>query len=124
MHGSVRVLQPFLTMLLIGVATGSGVAMVGVALSWTVVRTDIPRPGLWEKILILPLYLSPLMLALAFMALAAPRTGFVNILWQQLPWGGDLVSIYSYVGVIFVLIVPYVPYALLLLAAPMSSEDR
>src|SRR3546814_4607488 len=61
-YGSIRFLQPFLTTLLIGVATGIGVALVGVALSCTVVRTDIPRPGLCEKVLILPLYLSPLML--------------------------------------------------------------
>ncbi len=120
-YGSGRFVEPLLTTLAIGIATGIVGATVGLILTWVVIRTDIRRPGMWEKLLILPLYLSPLMLTLAFMALAAPRTGFLNIFFQYLVPKGVLVDVEGFVGVIFVLAVHYVPYAFLVLAAPMRA---
>jgi iron(III) transport system permease protein len=120
-YGSTDFLEPFLNTILIGVGTGILGSAMGVVLTWIIVRLDIPRPGVWEKIIILPLYLSPLMLSLAYMALAAPRTGFINEFANALGLTGPIVNVYSFLGVIFVLSVHYVPYAILVLAAPMRA---
>lgn len=120
-YGSTDFIEPFINTLLIGVGTGIVGTAMGVVLTWIIVRLDIPKPGVWEKIIILPLYLSPLMLALAYMALAAPKTGFLNVLGNSLGASGPVINIYSFMGVIFVLAVHYVPYAFLVLAAPMRA---
>lgn len=120
-YGSLHFAEPFLTTLAIGISVGIGSAIIGILLAWIVARLDIPRPALWEKLLILPIYFSPLMLALAFTALGAPRVGFLNLIWKALGGGGSAVSVYSFAGIVFVLCVHYAPYAMLVLAAPMRS---
>jgi len=120
-YGSLHFAQPFLTTLAIGISVGIGSAILGVLLAWIITRLDIPRPGLWEKLLTLPIYFSPLMLALAFTALGAPRVGFLNLIWKTLGGDGSAVSVYSFSGIVFVLCVHYAPYAMLVLTAPMRS---
>ena len=120
-YASLNFVEPIITTLAIGIIVGICSASIGLVLAWVVTRLDIPRPELWEKLLILPIYFSPLMLTLAFMALAAPRVGFINLLWQGLGGQGSVVNVYSFAGIIFVLCVHYAPYALLVLAAPMRA---
>lgn len=120
-YTSLTFLEPLLTTLAIGVAAGICGAAVGFLLAWTVIRLDIPKPDLWEKLLVLPIYFSPLMLALAFIALAAPRVGFLNLLWQATGASGSVVNVYGFVGIVFVLTVHYAPYAMLVLAAPLRA---
>ncbi|MBI4082871.1 MAG: iron ABC transporter permease [Candidatus Lambdaproteobacteria bacterium] len=112
---------PLLTTLAIGAWVGALSVVVGTLLAWLVTRTDLPRAGLWENLLVIPVYLSPLMLALAFTAMAAPRVGFINVVWQQLGGAGSLANVYSFAGIVFVLTVHYAPFAFLYLLGPMRA---
>jgi iron(III) transport system permease protein len=120
-YASADFIAPLLGTLSIGIAVALTSVAVGFLLAWAVVRTDIPRPELWEKLFLLPMYFSPLMLALAFMALAAPRVGFVNLSWQGAGGSGSVVNVYSFAGIVFVLTVHYAPYAMLVLSTPIRA---
>ncbi len=120
-YGTAEFLAPLLGTLSIGVSVAITSAMVGALLAWVVVRTDVPRPALWEKLFLLPMYFSPLMLALAFMAIGAPRVGFLNLLWQGAGGRGSIVNVYSLLGIVFVLTVHYAPYAMLVLSSPIRA---
>ena len=120
-YGSTAFVAPLLGTLSIGIAVAFTSVATGFLLAWLVVRTDIPRPALWEKLFLLPMYFSPLMMALAFMAIAAPRVGFLNLLWQGVGGRGSIVNVYSFLGIVFVLTVHYAPYAMLVLSTPIRA---
>jgi iron(III) transport system permease protein len=109
----------------LAVAVGSAAVSVvlGTAGAWVVTRSDIPRAKMWEGLLAIPLYLSPLMLALAWIALAAPRSGVLNALSQHLGGPGTLVSCYSLVAIVWVLGGHYTAYVFLYMLAPMRAID-
>ncbi len=120
-YGSTTFIAPLLGTLSIGIAVAVASVAVGFLLAWVVVRTDVARPGLWEKLFLMPMYFSPLMLALAFMALGAPRVGFLNLLWQGVGGTGSVVNIYTFAGIVFVLTVHYAPYSMLVLSTPIRA---
>jgi iron(III) transport system permease protein len=65
--------------------------VIGFLAAWTLTRTKLPgRPQL-ERLMELPYYMTPLVGALAWSILAAPRTGFINQLWHGIGGGGDAV---------------------------------
>jgi iron(III) transport system permease protein len=120
-YASPAFVEPILTTVALGMCVGIGSALVGTVLAWVITRLDIPRPALWEKLLVLPLYFSPLMLGLAFMAAGAPRVGFLNLLAHRLGASPTTFNVYSFAGVVFVLCVHYAPYAFMVLAGPMRA---
>nr|GAJ37932.1 ferric transport system permease protein fbpB [Bradyrhizobium sp. DOA9] len=120
-YATSRFVEPLLTTLGIGIATGIVSTAIGLVLVWLLVRVAVPGARVWRVLLTVPLYFSPLMLAFAFVALGAPRVGLVNQVWQAIGATGSLVNVYSFVGIIFVLSVHYVPYALIVLAGPVEA---
>ncbi len=114
--GSPEFLRPALNSLIIGLVAGFTSLVVGTGLAWLVAKTGIQRPAIWEYLVVIPNYVSPLMLSLAFTAVAAPRVGFVNIL---LP--GDGIDIYSFGGMVWVMTVSFSGYVFLYMLAPMRS---
>ena len=111
-----------------------GVAVVTAALSvvfggvaaWFLTRVAVPLRKLWEFGLILPLFLSPFVGALAWLLLAAPNSGMINVnlRWMlNLPQDAVLVDVMTLPGVIFVMLLFYVPYAYLFISAALRNMD-
>src|ERR1700692_3496818 len=83
-------------------ATGMAI-LIGFTLAGILTRTKVPgRPWL-ERLMELPYYMTPLVGALAWSILAAPRTGFLNQLWHVVGGDGDLVNVYSAFGIAWVM---------------------
>jgi iron(III) transport system permease protein len=92
-------------------------------LVWIVARTDTPLKGLIEIAAVLPFITPPLIGAVAWALLAAPRTGLINVLARQLGATAPLVNIYSMSGLIFVMALYVSPYVFLTVQAVMRRMD-
>ena len=103
-------------------ATGMAIAF-GFVLAWILTRTVIPGRRLLERLMELPYYMTPLVGALAWGVLAGPKTGFINQLWHALGGGGDLVNVYSPLGIAWVMALFEGTVAFVMIAAAMKSMD-
>jgi len=96
---------------------------LGAAMAWIVARTNAPfRDGLALLILI-PLMMSNLITTLAWIALAAPNAGFINVIWKNLT-GSTLYDIYSFSGMVMVLVTDHASFAFVAFYAALRSLDR
>src|SRR5436189_5563436 len=64
--------------------------LIGFLAAWALTRTQLPGVAWLERLMQLPYYMTPLVGALAWSILAAPRTGFLNQLWHTVGGSGDL----------------------------------
>src|SRR5215475_4933971 len=62
----------------VAVAATVMAVVAGFMLAWILTRTNIPGKALLERLLEIPFYLTPLVGALAWSILAAPKSGFLN----------------------------------------------
>jgi len=108
------------------IATGGtilGIA-IGVGLAWIIHRTTVPGRGLFELLVAIPYPLGPLVGALAWSQLGAPRDGLINrfFVWAT---GADhpLINIYTPTGIMFVEAIFEAPVAVLIIGAAMQRMD-
>lgn len=92
-------------------------------LVWIVTRTDTPLKGLIEIAAVLPFITPPLIGAVAWALLAAPRTGLINEFARQLGATAPVLNIYSMRGLIFVMSLYVSPYVFLTVQAVMQRMD-
>jgi iron(III) transport system permease protein len=118
--GLSRALQNTFT-LLIGAVPLS--FLLALPLVWIVTRTDTPLKGLIEIAAILPFITPPLIGAIAWALLAAPRTGLINLMARQLGASGPLLNIYSMSGLVFVMGLYVSPYVFITVQAVMQRMD-
>jgi iron(III) transport system permease protein len=96
---------------------------IGFLAAWTLTRTKLPGRAWLERLMELPYYMTPLVGALAWSILAAPRTGFLNQLWHATGGGGNLVNIYSPFGIAWVMALFEGTVAFVMISAAMKSMD-
>src|SRR5580692_4226992 len=96
---------------------------IGFLAAWTLTRTRLPGRAWLERLMELPYYMTPLVGALAWSILAAPRTGFLNQLWHVGGGPGDIVNIYSPFGIAWVMALFEGTVAFVMIAAAMKSMD-
>lgn len=95
---------------------------VGGGLAWLATRTDVPGRGIVQVAGIIPLFFSALVGALAWSALASPRTGYLNAVLDAI--GLDVtLNVYSNWGIIFVLALYYSPFAYLMIFAAFTLNS-
>jgi iron(III) transport system permease protein len=101
------------------VSLGSAVIAVIVAtlLAWLNERTDATLGTIGDVLPLVPLFLPAVAMAIGWVMLGAPGTGFVN---SVIPGEALDMDIYTYQGLIFVYVLSLVPYAYL----PISSAFR
>ncbi|MGB3536684.1 MAG: ABC transporter permease subunit, partial [Mesorhizobium sp.] len=75
----------------------------GFLAAWIIYRTDIPGKRFFERLFVLPYYVTPLVPALAWLALAAPQSGLINQIATRLGHDGPLVNISSLTGIAIVM---------------------
>jgi iron(III) transport system permease protein len=97
--------------------------LLALPLVWIVARTDTPLKGLIEIAALLPFITPPLIGAVAWALLAAPRTGLINVLARQFGASAPVLSIYSMSGLIFVMALYVSPYVFLTVQAVMQRME-
>lgn len=92
----------------------------GGALAWLAARTNVPGRPLVQLAGIVPMFMSPLVGALAWSFIASPgRSSYLNLLLGDLGFDATA-SIYSLPGIIFVFGLYYTPYTFLFLYSALT----
>ena len=119
-----EVMDASLNTLIIALGTSIFSCFTGVSLAWFHARTDMPFRGSMEALTLIPFFLSSFLGAIAWWALAAPRTGILN------RWMIDLFglsappfNIYSMTGIIMVMALFYTPYMYLFTIGSLNRMD-
>jgi len=119
---------PFLKTLAVTVGASLLVSLIacifGIALAWLLARTDIRVRGFMEQCVIAPLYLSPFVGALAWLILASPNAGLLNVMARSL-FGieGAILNVVSATGVILIMALYNVPYAYMTVSSALKGMD-
>jgi iron(III) transport system permease protein len=108
---------------LVACTGGTALAVViGLAFAWIVVRTNTPCKRLIATAGLVPLFVPPLVAAVAWSILGSPRTGLLNTFLASvgITWRIDL---YSMPGLIAVFGMYYAPYVYMFTAAALRNMD-
>jgi iron(III) transport system permease protein len=114
----------------LGITVGASMAVsllaciVGITLAWVITRTDLPAKGWMENSVIAPLYLSPFVGGLAWLVLASPRAGLINVLAREaLGAKGPVINVTTAIGIILVMVLYNVPYAYMTVSSALRGMD-
>lgn len=108
---------------LIACTGGTALAVViGLTFSWVVVRTNTPCKRFIAAASMLPLFVPPLVAAVAWSILASPRTGLLNVVLgaMGIEWR---FNIYSMGGLICIFGIYYAPYVYMFTASALRNMD-
>src|SRR5262245_165237 len=114
------------TVILASVITILAVSL-GVIMALLVARTDMPGKSLLELLIIMPLFMSPFAGVMAWIALGSEKSGFVNVFirWMLRPLldPGPIVNIWSYAGIVWVMVIFFCPFAYLFTVGNLKNMD-
>ena len=96
---------------------------IGFVLAWILTRTNIPGRARLERLMELPYYMTPLVGAMAWGILAAPKTGLLNQAWHVIGGRTDIFDIYTPVGIAWVMALFEGTVAFVMISASMKSMD-
>lgn len=113
-----------LNSLKLALATGVGAGIVGVTIAWIVVHV---RPPFWrvvDTLMVVPFFLSPFVVAIAWTFLGNPSNGMINK-WISGLIGIDVapISVYSFWGIAFVMVTSTSPFVYMLVSAALAGSD-
>lgn len=98
---------------------------IAIALSWLLERTDLPGRDWFRAMILMPMATPPLLLAIGWALVLAPRIGIVTVALGPLIGPIDRwFNIYSMPGAIFVQTLAYVPTSVLMLSPAVRTVDR
>jgi iron(III) transport system permease protein len=97
--------------------------MFGFVMAWILARTNVPGRHLFEQLMAVPYYLTPLLGALAWSMLGSPESGFINQVWRALGGSGHLIDINTPYGIAWVMALFEGSVAFVMIAAVMKSMD-
>ena len=119
-----RILKSFTNTLLVSVGTSLMATIFGVFLAWGTARIDYPFRKTMEILHLLPFFLSPLVMAVAWTCLAAPRVGLLNtFLKDTLHLRGYPLDIYSLWGIVWVTGIFYTTFMYLFTIGSLKKMD-
>jgi iron(III) transport system permease protein len=107
------------------IACGGGTllaVLIGLTFSWVVVRTDTPCKGFISAVSMVPLFVPPLVAAVAWSILASPKTGLLNTIMAWMGIGYRFNS-YSMLGMIVIFGIYYAPYVYMFTASALRNMD-
>jgi iron(III) transport system permease protein len=114
----------FLNSVIFASGTAVFALSLGTALAWLNERTNTPFKKLFFALAIIPLVIPGILFTVAWILLASPKIGLLNV-WLQWLTGTDAVffNIYTMTGMIWVDGLHYSPIAFLLMTAAFRSMD-
>jgi iron(III) transport system permease protein len=95
----------------------------GFVMAWILARTNVPGRHLFEQMMAVPYYLTPLLGALAWSMLGSPESGFINQVWRAFGGSGHLIDINTPYGIAWVMALFEGSVAFVMIAAVMKSMD-
>ena len=104
---------------LVGLGASIVALVIGSGMAFLAARTNVPGRKLIYFFGIAPLFLPALVGALAWAQLGSPASGFINVVARAIGVP-DLINIYSFGGLIFVLGLYYAPYTFLMVHSALS----
>lgn len=111
------------TLIVAGGGTALGIS-IGVSLAWIIHRTTMPGRRWFDLLIAIPYPLGPLVGALAWSQLGAPRDGLINRAFTAVTGiQAPLIDIYTPLGIIFTEAVFEAPVAVLIIGAAMQRMD-
>jgi iron(III) transport system permease protein len=119
---SATLLRPILNSLILGLAIATISVSFGVPVAWLVARTNMPARE-WVAALTLTAFVTPTFIgALGWILMAAPNSGWINLLWRKVT-GTDwpVLDIYSMGGAIFVGGIYAVPFAFTIVGTALDE---
>jgi iron(III) transport system permease protein len=123
-YSSLETLRLFFTSVQFAIGTSIFAFLVGTMLAWMNERTNTPFKSLFYALSIIPLIIPGILFTVAWILLASPKIGIVNLLLQS--WFGTdyvFVNIYSMWGMIWVDGLHYSSMAFLIMTAAFRSMD-
>src|SRR3954468_18588697 len=115
--------QILLNTLTVSIAATVMALVFGFVMAWILTRTNVPGRHLFEQLMAVPYYLTPLLGALAWSLLGAPESGFINQIWRALGGTGYLIDINTAYGIAWVMALFEGSVAFVMIAAVMKSMD-
>jgi iron(III) transport system permease protein len=107
---------------LLGVIVAAISTALAIPMAWLLVRTDTPGRRLFTRLITLAFYMSPLFLAIAWVAIDAPRSGLLSQIARAVGGSAELFGhIYSYAGIVFVSVLHFVPISFLLISGAFTA---
>src|SRR4051812_614383 len=97
--------------------------LVGTTLAWMNERTNTPFKNLFFGLSIIPLIIPSILFTVAWILLASPKIGIINLVVKDLTGIDHLFDIYSIWGMIWVDGLHYSPMAFLLMSAGFRAMD-
>jgi iron(III) transport system permease protein len=97
--------------------------VVGTGLAWMNERTNTPFKSLFYALSIIPLIIPGILFTVAWILLASPKIGIVNLVLKQFGVDDPLFDIYTMKGMIWVDGLHYSPMAFLLMSAAFRAMD-
>ncbi|MEZ5815551.1 MAG: iron ABC transporter permease [Hyphomicrobiaceae bacterium] len=97
--------------------------VIGFTVAWILTRTNVAAREKLERLMEVPYYMTPLVGALAWAVLAAPKSGFLNQAWHAFGAKGDLFDIYTLFGIAWVMALFEGTVAYVMISASMKSMD-
>ncbi|HEU5194381.1 MAG TPA: iron ABC transporter permease [Methylomirabilota bacterium] len=113
----------FWNTVLVAVAATVVAIVVGFVMGWVLSRTNVPGRHVFEQLMALPYYVTPLMGALAWSLLGSPSGGFLNQAWRALGGSGHLIDVNSPWGIAWVMALFEGSVAFVMIGAVMKSMD-
>jgi len=117
---------PLIGTLILAVVTALISVALGTLFAWLIARTNVFLRRTLEWGIIVPLFISPFIGAVAWNILGAPRAGMIN---SNLRWmlglqdDAQIVNISTLPGVVFVMMLYFMPYAYLLVSSSLRNMD-
>lgn len=109
--------------LLVGIGATVIAVTIGAALALMLARIRTPGRALLSRLVTLPLYITPLLTAIAWSWLGSPRGGLINLAARALFGIDSLINLHTAGGVVFVAALSYVPLPFLLIGAALRNMD-
>jgi len=97
--------------------------VIGFVMAWILTRTNVPGRRVFEQLMAVPYYLTPLLGALAWSMLGSPESGFINQFWRVLCGSGHLIDINTPYGIAWVMALFEGSVAFVMIGAVMKSMD-
>ena len=97
--------------------------VIGFIMAWILTRTNVPGRLIFEQLMAVPYYLTPLLGALAWSMLGSPESGFINQFWRALGGSGHVIDINTPYGIAWVMALFEGSVAFVMIGAVMKSMD-